>query len=130
VKNQVFQIVKYILFIAVFVLTIILFYQSLFQVKTAANDVMAKSILRKISDSLESYKAENKQYPASVKGLTSPEYPYLLDGYFQGVHYGFRFTYEISRNQYTVTATPVSESSHTVTYMITTGGKFQQKKSL
>lgn len=110
--------------LALFVITVLMF-QNVFTAKTAANDVMAQSILRKISDALENSKSQQGVYPASLEGIIISEKPFFLKAYFEGVYHGFTFHYEISSDAYTITAAPVSPSTGSRSYTITTGGQFR-----
>lgn len=119
--------IKYSSIALVIIFLSILLIQSAFQTKTAANDVMAQAILRKISDVLEKYKKQNDAYPPSVHDLVLEEPPYLLKTYFEGVHHGFKFHYESSDDAYEIIAIPVSPRSGRKTFTITTGGHLKQK---
>lgn len=110
--------------IAILILSILTIH-GLLKAKTAANDVMAQAILRKVANTLENYYAAHRVYPSSVDGLVTHEKPFLIKAYFDGVHQGFTFNYAISDESYTVTATPVSSSAGTRSYTIATGGQFR-----
>ncbi len=110
--------------IALLILSI-LTVQSLFKAKTAANDIMAQAILRKVANTLENYYAAHRIYPSSLESLVINEKPFLIKAYFEDVHQGFTFNYAISDESYTVTATPVSSSAGTRSFTITTGGQFR-----
>ena len=99
--------------------------QSILKAKTAANDVMAQAILRKIANTLENYYAAHRTYTSSLESFVISEKPFFLKAYFEGVHSGFTFDYAISEESYTVTAAPASSSSGTRTYTIVTGGQFR-----
>ncbi len=122
--------VKLILFSILVILLAILTYQIISEVQTATHDVLAQSVLRKISDALEKYREENGFYPRNLKQLMIEEYPYRIDAYFKGTHHGFRFTCDISADQYTISAEPVSEENSGVTYRILSGGKMIEERTL
>lgn len=105
-----------------FVITVVTI-QNIFNARTAANDVMAQTILKKISIALESYRSKNGIYPPNLDQIVIEEKPYFLKSYFSGIYSGFNFRHEISDQDYTITATPVSRSSGTQSYTITTGGR-------
>lgn len=119
------RIIKFLFILVIVILAGILIVQSALQTKIAANDVMAQTILRKISNALEEYKAKNDIFPSSVENLIGTEPPYTMKIYFDGTHYGFNFTYDLSSHDYMITAIPVSETSGTASYAITTGGHFK-----
>ncbi len=108
--------------IILFMITVVTI-QNIFNSRTAANDVMAQTILKKISIVLEDYRTKNGTYPSSLDQFVIEEKPYFLKNYFSGIHSGFNFQHEISDQDYTITATPVSRSSGTQSYTITTGGR-------
>lgn len=118
-------IVRYgVVSVALLIITLLTF-QSIFRAKTAANDVMAQTILRTISNSLERYKDQYRVYPASLEDLVVDTHPFYIKLYFEGVHHGFTFTHEITDYDYRIIATPLSPSSGTAIFQITTGGQFQ-----
>ncbi len=109
---------------ALLIITLLTF-QSIFKAKTAANDVMAQTILRTISNSLEQHKTQYRVYPSSIEDLVIDTPPFYVKLYFEGIHHGFTFNHEITDYDYLITATPASPSSGTATFQITTGGQFQ-----
>jgi hypothetical protein len=108
--------------IVLFVITVVTI-QNIFNARTAANDVMAQTILKKISLTLEDYRTKNGIYPSSLDQIVIEEKPYFLKNYFSGIHSGFNFQHKISDRDYTITATPVSRSNGSHSYTITTGGR-------
>ncbi len=105
-----------------FVITVVTV-QNIFTARTAANDIMAQTILKKISLTLEDYRTKNGIYPQSLDQIVIDEKPYFLKNYFSGIYSGFNFQHEISDQDYIITAAPVSRSSGTRSYTITTGGR-------
>lgn len=123
-----FPRIRYAFITLLIIFLSVLLIQSAFQTKTAANDVMAQAVLRKISDVLEQYKKQNDVYPSSIHDFILEEPPYFLKAYFEGVHYGFKFHHEISNDAYRIAATPVSPRGGTKAFIITTGGHLRQKE--
>src|SRR3990170_1176143 len=85
----------------------LLTFQNIFKAKTAANDVMAQTILRTISNSLEHYKNQYHVYPSSLEDMVIDTPPFYVKLYFEGVHHGFTFDHEITNYDYLITATPL-----------------------
>ena len=116
--------VKTLLILILVLLLGLLTYQITSEVKSASDDVLAQATLRKISDSLENYRQSHGIYPRHIDQILIDEYPYKLAAYFQGVHHGFRYSYDIAEEQYTVSARPENQDAGAgVTYQIQTGGE-------
>jgi len=116
--------IKMALFLIFFFLLGLLTYQILSEVKSASDDVLAQAILRKISGTLEDYRQSHGIYPRRIDQVIMEEYPYKVEAYFTGVHHGFRYTYDISEDQYTISAYPDdTEEGAGITYSIKNGGE-------
>jgi prepilin-type N-terminal cleavage/methylation domain-containing protein len=95
---------------------------NLLRSRVEAHDAAAKSALKAISIALETYSSTEHQYPSDTTSLIGVSPPYLSVDYFSGIHSGFTFTSNLSAYDYSATATPVSPTSGSGSFTITTGG--------
>jgi prepilin-type N-terminal cleavage/methylation domain-containing protein len=89
--------------------------------RLAGNESAAKTTLKSISSALENYYSINNKYPADTSALLGAAPPYLNKNYFSGTSNGYTFTSSLTDYSYLVTASPVSSSTGTTTYTISTG---------
>lgn len=89
-----------------------------------ANDSIAQTTLKSISNALETYIISHNVYPADTDSLIADTPPYLQADFFDGQpHSGFIYTADtLTDYTYLITAAPVSSSHGTKSYTISTGG--------
>jgi len=117
-----FTLVEIMIVVAIIALLAAVAIPNLLRAKVSANAASAQATLKSIGTALESYATLNNVYPPTTTDLISAVPPYLNTDFFSSSHNGYSFTSELADYSYTVTATPVSPSTGTVTYTITTGG--------
>ena len=128
IKDYNLDRVKTLLILTLLLLLSLLTYQIISEVKLASDDVLAQANLRSISDALENYQKSHGIYPRRIDQVITEEYPYKLEAYFQGVHHGFRYSYEISEKHYAIYANPVAEDSESrMIYKIQNGGELSSE---
>ena len=96
---------------------------NLLRARIEAHDATAQASLKSISTALETYASTHSQYPPDTTSLIGVVPPYLSVDYFSGVHSGFSFTMTtLTSATYAAKAEPVSATSGSTTFTITTGG--------
>ena len=98
---------------------------NLLKAKISANESSTKGTLKSVANALENFAALNQAYPTDTTQLIGASPPYLAIDYFTGSHFGYVFTSNLAAYSYTITATPLTTSSGTSTFTITTGGIIQ-----
>ena len=121
-KNRTgFTLVEIMVTIAIIALLAAIAIPNLLRSKTAANESSAQSTLKTISGALENYYAVNNKYPTDTNLLLGAAPPYLNKDYFIGNLNRYSFTNVLTDYTYVITAAPISSSSGTTTFTITTG---------
>ena len=120
-----FTLVEVLVVIGIIALLAAIAIPNLVRAKVSANESSAQATLKSIATALENYATLNSVYPSATTALLGAAPPYLNTDYFIGVHNGYSFTTVLADYYYTVTATPVNNTSGTKTYTISTGGVLQ-----
>ena len=89
-----------------------------------ANDSIAQSTLKTISNALETYMIVHGAYPTDTGSLLADAPPYLQTDFFDGQpHSGFNYTADtLPGYTYGITAAPISASHGTRSFTMSTGG--------
>ena len=89
-----------------------------------ANDAIAQSTLKAISNALEIYMIVHGAYPADTDSLLADAPPYLQTDFFDSQpHSGFNYTAgTLTGYTYAITAAPFSSSHGTRSFTMSTGG--------
>lgn len=116
-----FTLVEILVVVGILALLAVIAIPNLVRAKISANESAARATLKQVSSALENYAAINSIYPGATTALIGASPPYLAVDYFAGTHSGYSFTSDLGDYYYTITATPVTANSGTVTYTITTG---------
>ena len=119
-----FTLVEIMIVVAIIALLAAIAIPNLLRAKISSNDALAKSTLRTLSTSSETYGTTNNgNYPASMTYLTLATPPYLNTDYCGTTVSGYTYACTMATGSYTFAATPtVPGTSGTETYTITTGG--------
>ena len=121
-KIKAFSLVEILIVVAIIALLAGIAIPNLLRAKVTSNQSSAQATLKAIGNALETYAIANGVYPPDSTSLIGAAPPYLNKDYFASAFNGYNFTASISNYAYTITAVPVSSSSGTVSYSITTGG--------
>ena len=89
-----------------------------------ANDSIAQTTLKTISNALESYTIFNAKYPNNTDLLLADAPPYLQTDFFDGQpHSGFTYTADtLTDYTYVITAAPLNANQGTRSFTMSTGG--------
>jgi type IV pilus assembly protein PilA len=119
-----FTLVEIMIVVAIIALLAAIAIPNLLRAKISSNDALAKSTLRTLSTSSETFAtASSGNYPTDVTSLTGATPPYVNKNYCGTTAAGFNYTCTFAVGSYTFTATPVTVgTSGTTTFTITTGG--------
>ena len=119
-----FTLVEIMIVVAIIALLAAIAIPNLLRARVSANDALAQGTLRTLSTAAETYASANAgNYPTAVASLTGATPPYLNKNYCTGTFSGYTFGCDFSATGvYSVTASPVSTSTGTTTYSISTGG--------
>ena len=119
-----FTFVEMMIVVAIIALLMSITIPNLLKARMTADDASAQAILKTIAAALENYAAVNNVYPTNPNDLIGVTPPYLNENYFSGPHNGFTFSYFLADYDYTIVAAPISGTSGTRSYSITTGAVF------
>ena len=120
-----FTLVEIMIVVAIIALLAAIAIPNLLRAKISANDALAKSTLRTLSTSSETYATANTgNYPLDVTSLTGATPPYINADYCTGLAIsGFTYNCQMYTGGYTFTAAPVTVgTSGTTTFSMKTGG--------
>lgn len=120
-----FTLVEIMIVIAVVALLAALAIPNLLRAKINANEGSAQTILKHISNAIESYATANVgKYPTAITDLTTATPPYLNEDLATLSRGGYTFSCEtLTESAYSCTATPTTcGKTGTKTYTISTGG--------
>ena len=96
--------------------------------KISANEALAQSTLKMISTASETYATANDgDYPDDIDDLVNAATPYLNSNYCDSREAGYSYDCSFSLNQYVITASPISPSTGTRNFKISTGGVLESK---
>ncbi len=89
-----------------------------------ANDAIAQSTLKTISNALETYMIVHAKYPNDTDLLLADAPPYLQTDFFNGQpHSGFLYTADtLTDYTYAITAAPLNANQGTRSFTMSTGG--------
>ena len=122
-KNRTaFTLVEILIVVAIIALLAGIAIPNLLRAKVTSNQSSAQATLKAVANALETYAISNGVYPPDPTSLIGAAPPYLNKDYFSSSFNGYNFTASITNYAYTITAIPVSSSSGTESYSITTGG--------
>lgn len=120
--RKAFTLVEIMITVAIIALLCAIAIPNLMRAKLNSNQASAQATLKAIANALETYAITNGVYPAQMTSLIGAAPPYLNKDYFSGTFNGYNFSPTVTDYAYLVTALPVSSSTGTVSYSITTGG--------
>lgn len=92
--------------------------------RLSANDSIAQTTLKTISNALETYMINNGAYPLDTDSLRAGAPPYLQTDFFDGQpHSGFTYTADtLTGYTYAITAAPLGANQGTRSFTMSTGG--------
>ena len=120
-----FTLVEIMIVVAIIALLAAIAIPNLLRAKLNANDALAKSTIRAISTSSESYATANMgNYPLDITSLTGASPAYLNNtAYCDSTLSGYFYTCTFTVSTYTIQATPVTVgTTGSTTFTISTGG--------
>lgn len=121
-NRSAFTLVEILIVVAIIALLAGIAIPNLLRAKVTSNQSSAKATLKAVANALETYAIANGVYPPDSTSLIGAAPPYLNKDYFTTSFNGYDFTASITDYAYTITAVPVSSSTGTESYTITTGG--------
>lgn len=121
-RRKAFTLVEVMIVVAIIALLAAVAIPNLLRARVTANEAAAQSNLKAIANSLENYAALNSIYPSNTSQLIGASPPYLSVDFFSGPRNGYSFTSVLADYYYTITASPINETSGTTTFTVTTGG--------
>lgn len=124
-KKRGFTLVEIMIVVAIIALLAAIAIPNLLRAKLNSNDAVAKSTVRAISTSAESYATANMgNYPIDITSLTGASPAYLNnEAYCGSTLSGYFYTCTFTVATYTVSATPVTiGTTGSTTFTATTGG--------
>ncbi len=121
-----FTLVEIMIVVAIIALLATIAIPNLIQARIRANESSAQATLKQISNALENYYSINNQYPSNTSALLGDIPPYLSTDYFSAPHHGYNFNASLSAYTYSISALPVSASTGTSSFSMTTQGILTQ----
>jgi type IV pilus assembly protein PilE len=126
-NSSAFTLVEIMIVIAVLLVLTMLAIPYLMRARISANHSCAKSTLKAIGTSLESYAADKQVYPSHASLIIGASPPYLTKNYFEGIHSGYTFSAVINDYDYAITAEPIAESSGLKRFILSTGAVISEE---
>ena len=119
-----FTLVEIMIVVAIIALLAAIAIPNLLRARISANDALAKSTLRTLSTSSETFATANSgNYPGAETSLTGATPPYINTSYCNQTIAGFTYACTMSLGGYTFTSTPVTVgTTGTTVFTMTTGG--------
>ncbi len=125
-KSPGFTLVEIMLVLVIIILLAAMPLQNLLKHRVTANDTMTKAVLRTISTALEMYSSQFNSFPLDYDDLIGDTPPFLSVNYFEGIHNGFSYSYNVTPATYSIIATPVSATAGTASFKVETGGTISE----
>ncbi len=122
-----FTLIEIMIVITIIALLATIAMPNLIKAKIQANESSAQATLKTISSSLENYYALNNEYPPDTTTLVGATPPYLNSDYFATGRNGFTYTADVlAPYSYFISAVPISSSTGTHSYTISTGSVLEE----